>query len=67
MLVIGPVLALGIMLAGVSPIRCASAAEQAPAIAPQPLVNREEPVSSEADHQQLKRYFLQNWRDRPGR
>jgi hypothetical protein len=52
-------------LAGVSPIRGAAAAEQAPATVPQPLINREEPVQSETDRQQLKRYFLQNWRDQP--
>jgi hypothetical protein len=65
MLVIGAVLALGIAIAGVSAIRGAAAAEQAPATVPQPLINREESVQSETDRQQLKRYFLQNWRDQP--
>jgi hypothetical protein len=65
MSLIAAMLALGIALAGVSPIRLAVAADQAPDTAPQPLVNREERVPSETDRQQLKRYFLQNWRNHP--
>ena len=74
---LGAVIAFGMAIAFVSGIREGAAAEAAvitapgtaPAIMPQPLINRPPPVLSEPDalvndREQLRRYFLQ---DSPGR
>ena len=63
MVLIRAAVAFGIAISGVSLIRGATAAEQGPAAVPQALINREESVHSETDREQLKRYFLQNWRN----
>jgi hypothetical protein len=50
-----------------------TAAAVEPGAVTQPLMNREQPLISAtearrlSDRQQLNRYFLQNWRDRPTR
>jgi hypothetical protein len=64
------VIVLVIAIAGVSVIRRVATVE--PAWGTQPL-NREQPLMSATearrlnDRQQLNKYFLQNWRDRPTR
>jgi hypothetical protein len=76
-IMLGAVIAFGMAIAFVSGIREVAAAEAAvitapgtaPAIMPQPLINRPQPVLSEPDahvndREQLRRYFLQ---DSPGR
>jgi hypothetical protein len=68
--IIGAVIVLGIALAGVSVILMAAAVGPAPVAQP---LNREQPRLSPTeaqrlrDRQQLNKYFLQNWRDRPTR
>ena len=56
--------------AGVCVIVCAihghAAAPVAPTLARQPVPSATE-VQWQSDRQQLNRYFLQNWRDRPTR
>jgi hypothetical protein len=65
------VIVLGIAIGGVSVIRRVATVEPAPVT--QPLINREQPGLSPteaqrlSDRQQLNKYFLQNWRDRPTR
>jgi hypothetical protein len=64
------VIVLVIAITGVSVIRRVATVE--PALVTQPL-NREQPLSSTtearrlSERQQLNKYFLQNWRDRPTR
>ena len=64
------VVVLVIAITGVSVIRRVATVE--PAWVTQPL-NREQPLSSTteagrlSERQQLNKYFLQNWRDRPTR
>jgi hypothetical protein len=60
---------LGIVVVSVGAIAAAAAAEQAPVDRPQPLLNRGESSLSEldtrvGDRQQLRKYFLEDWRDR---
>ena len=70
MSIIGAVIVLGIAIAGVSVILRAAAVGPAPVTQP---LNREQPWLSTteaqrlSDRQQLNKYFLQNWRDRPTR
>jgi hypothetical protein len=68
-LVIGAVIALGMEIVSVSAIRGAAAVEQTPVNRPQALDNRDDPLISEtdapvSDREQLRRYFLEDWRDR---
>ena len=61
--------ALGIVVVSVGAIAAAAAAEQAPVDRPQPLLNRGESSISEldarvGDRQQLRKFFLEDWRDR---
>jgi hypothetical protein len=64
------VVVLVIAITGISVIRGVATVE--PAWVTQPL-NREQPLGSTAEarrlseRQQLNKYFLQNWRDRPTR
>ena len=65
------VIVLGIAIAGISVIRRVATVE--PALVTQPLINREQQWLSpteaqrQSDRQQLNKYFLQNWRNRPAR
>jgi hypothetical protein len=67
----GIALLLGVAIAGV--IFWVTAAAVEPLAVTQPLMNLEQPLISAtearrlSDRQQLNRYFLQNWRDRPTR
>ena len=56
--------ALATAIVSVSAIWGAAAVEQTPVKGPQPLVHQDEPLLSEtvSDREQLKRYFLEDWR-----
>ena len=72
-MVIGAVIALEMVIIGVGTLRAAAVVEQAPDDFQQlPLINRENSPSLETDapvndREQLKRYFLQEWRGPPMR
>jgi hypothetical protein len=72
MMIIGAVTALGMVIVSVGATGGAAAVEQPPnnIQQPIPLVNREKPPLLETDapvndREQLRRYFLQEWRGPP--
>jgi hypothetical protein len=72
MMLIGAVTAFGMVIVSVGATRGAAVVEQAPDNVEQlPLINRENPLletdAPVSDREQLRRYFLQEWRGPPGR
>ena len=69
-MLIGAVTALGLVIVSVGATRGAAVVEQAPDNLEQlPLINRENPLLETnppvSDREQLRRYFLQEWRGPP--